>query len=144
MKTKKSVPFAVLAAAVLFLATPSDFPLNNRLRSTVPKQQKGRHPGSSNLGRLRAVDFSGGFLMLAATALLITGLEEAASHLDWRGATVLGPLVASVTLWAAFLANSWRVSAREGGEKSRRGQSVVEPVFPWRFCTSRVVVGLLL
>ncbi|KAK4248390.1 multidrug resistance protein 3 [Corynascus novoguineensis] len=139
-----NVPFAALAAAVLFLATPSDFPLNNRLRSTAPKQQQGRHPGSSNLARLRAVDFSGGFLMLAATALLITGLEEAASHLDWRGATVLGPLIASAALWAAFLANSWRVSTREGGEKSGRGQSVVEPVFPWRFCTSRVVVGLLL
>jgi hypothetical protein len=93
---------------------------------------------SRSLGlKLRAIDFSGGFLMLAAMALLITGLEEAASHLNWTGATVLGPLVASAVLWVAFLANSWRQGRKEGA-------SDVEPVFPWRFCTSRVVVGLLL
>ncbi|KAK4236506.1 multidrug resistance protein 3 [Achaetomium macrosporum] len=125
-----NVPFAVLAAAILFLATPSDFPYQGQAIIPPPKRTR------RSLGRkLRAIDFPGGFLMLAAMALLITGLEEAASRLDWTGATVLGPLVASAVLWVAFLANSWRQA---------RCESAVEPVFPWRFCTSRAVVGLLL
>ncbi|KAK3302903.1 major facilitator superfamily domain-containing protein [Chaetomium strumarium] len=124
-----NVPFAVVAAVILFLATPSDFPYQGQ--ATMSHRHRSRSLGL----KLRAIDFPGGFLMLAAMALLITGLEEAASHLYWTGATVLGPLVASALLWVAFLANSWRQGRNEGA---------VEPVFPWRFCTSRPVVGLLL
>jgi hypothetical protein len=66
--------------------------------------------------------------MLAAMALLVAGLEEAASHLNWSGGTVLGPLIASAVLWVAFLGNSRRASGRQ-----ERGDSAVELVFPWRF-----------
>lgn len=95
-------------------------------------------PERTIIVKLMSIDFLGALLMLAATALLIVGLEEAALQLNWTVATVLGPLCASVVVWVAFFANSWWVTGRQGSS------SIVEPVFPWRFCRSRVVVGLLL
>lgn len=127
-----SVPAGLVTTAILFLAVPSSFPNQGQI-----EQDCGQPHKRSFMLNLRTTDFLGSFLMLAAMALLITGLEEAASHLSWTGATVLGPLCASIILWLAFFANSRWVSAREG-------KSYVEPVFPWEFCRSRVMVGLLL
>lgn len=74
--------------------------------------------------------------MLSALALVITGLEQAASLLSWTTIETLGPLCASAIAWIAFLASQyWH---------ARRTRSLVEPVFPWRFCQDRVVMGLIL
>ncbi|KXX75422.1 Multidrug resistance protein 3 [Madurella mycetomatis] len=124
-----NVPASLVAAAILFLSVPRSFPNQG---------QSAPHPERAIGVKLRSIDFLGAFLMLAATALLISGLEEAALQLDWTTATVLGPLCASAVVWLAFFANSWWVTGRQGSS------SIVEPMFPWRFCRSRVVVGLLL
>ncbi|SPQ26213.1 ba547b17-0231-4f79-90ca-c1e314706002 [Thermothielavioides terrestris] len=127
-----NVPAALAAAAILLLAVPSGFPRHGQ-SMLFPTERR------SSLLKLRRIDFLGGFLMLAAMALQITGMEEAASRLDWSGATVLGPLIASAVVWAAFFANSWRATRRQD-----TGRSAVEPVLPWRFVMSRPVAGLLL
>ncbi|KAK4200774.1 multidrug resistance protein 3 [Triangularia verruculosa] len=121
-----NVPAGVLAAAILFLAVPSDFPYQGPGELV---QQKGKTIKWSS------IDFTGAFLMLAALALLITGLEEAASHLDWNQATVFGTLITSGLTWMAFFGYQWWIS---------RPGSGIESVFPWRFCQSRVIGGLLL
>jgi hypothetical protein len=66
-----SVPAALAAAAILLLAVPSGFPRHGQ-SMLFPTERR------SSLLKLRRIDFLGGFLMLAAMALQITGLEEAA------------------------------------------------------------------
>lgn len=72
--------------------------------------------------------------MLTALALIISGFEQAAVLLSWTSATAIVPICVSVVVWAAFFASQWYAS---------RPRSLVEPVFPWRFCQNREIVGLL-
>ncbi|KAI0147457.1 major facilitator superfamily domain-containing protein [Xylariaceae sp. FL1272] len=117
-----NVPVGAMCVLLIIIIVPHDFPY------------QGLHVEKKRFG-LPAVDFVGALLMTAALALLITGLEEAASLLTWNTATVIGPLVASVPVWAAFVTSQWW---------STKPSSRKEPVFPWRFCLDRVTMGLLL
>jgi MFS family permease len=117
-----NVPAASVIGLVLFVAIPNGFPYQGRLD---------RRPRSS----IRNFDFIGSFLTLAGVTLLITGLEEAASHLHWRTARVIGPLCGSGAAWLLFLASQWYAS---------RPSSVVQPVFPWRFTQDRAIIGLFI
>jgi hypothetical protein len=53
--------------------------------------------------RRHCIDYLGGFLLLAAMTMHITGFEEVASLHPWKLRTVLIPLVLSVPLWFAIL-----------------------------------------
>ncbi|KAI1807116.1 putative multidrug resistance protein fnx1 [Daldinia bambusicola] len=116
-----NVPSGVIAAAVVFFVVPKDYPYQGLLR---------RKPQL----KLRTLDFTGAFLMLAALALLISGLEQAASKLYWSSATVIAPICVSVVVWVAFFASQWYFT---------RPTSSIKPVFPWRFCQDREMMGLL-
>ncbi|KAI0544897.1 putative multidrug resistance protein fnx1 [Xylaria curta] len=119
-----NVPAGVLSAIVLYLTVPGDFP----------------HQGLNKAKKrpnLSEIDFLGVFLMTAALALTITGLEQAASTLTWTSAVTLGPLVASGPVWVAFLFSQWYSS------RGRPGSSI-QPVFPWRFTKNRVLMALFL
>ncbi|KAI1490504.1 major facilitator superfamily domain-containing protein [Biscogniauxia mediterranea] len=118
-----NIPTGIVSGSLLLFTVPADFPNQGRVE---PKKKL----------LMKQVDFVGAFLMLAAVALVITGLEQAASTLSWTTAEVLGPLSASAFAWIAFFAcQYWHESHPE---------SPVEAVFPWRFCKSRVVLGLIL
>ncbi|KAI0378118.1 putative multidrug resistance protein fnx1 [Hypomontagnella monticulosa] len=117
-----NVPAGVLLGCLLFLVVPGDFPYQGLDR---PKKQLS----------LRDIDVPGALLLLASMILLITGFEEAASILSWTSGTVLGPIIASIVTWIAFLASSWHAS---------RPGSFRESVFPWRLCTNRLIIGLFL
>ncbi|KAI1772029.1 major facilitator superfamily domain-containing protein [Hypoxylon cercidicola] len=117
-----NVPGAAVAAIIILIAVPSKFPY------------QGHHREPTQWRSLAAADLVGASLMMSALALTIVGFEEAAAKLSWTSPTFLGPICASVVVWAAFLASQWRVS---------RPGSVIEPVLPWRFCQSRLIIGLL-
>lgn len=74
--------------------------------------------------------------MLVALTLLITGFEEASNFMPWISAQVLAPILVSLLAWVAFLSYERAVTSR--------GNNRPEPVFPWRFCTSRVIMGILM
>ncbi|KAI2783795.1 putative multidrug resistance protein fnx1 [Daldinia loculata] len=116
-----NVPSGVIAAIVVFFVVPNDYPYQGLLR---------RKPQL----KFRTLDFTGAFLMLTALALLISGLEQAASLLYWASATVIVPICVSAVVWVAFFASQWYFT---------RPGSLVEPVFPWRFCQNREIMGLL-
>lgn len=117
-----SIPAGAFAAILLILTIPGDFPNQGREKAM---QVKG----------WRSIDFVGAFLVLATLALLIAGLEEAASSLSWVSAKTLAPICTSAIAFATFLVSQYRAS---------RPESRVEPVFPWRFFTDRVTMGLIL
>lgn len=84
---------------------------------------------------LRKLDFLGAGLLLTATLLLITALEEAGVRFAWRSPFVITLLIVSGLLWLAFLAWEFRTT---------RAEAIQEPVFPWRFVQSRIWIGMLL
>ncbi|KAI0844145.1 putative multidrug resistance protein fnx1 [Daldinia vernicosa] len=116
-----NVPSGVVAAIVVLFVVPNDYPYQGLLR---------RKPQL----KFRTLDFTGAFFMLTALALLISGLEQAASLLYWASATVIVPICVSAVVWVAFFASQWYFTLPG---------SSVEPVFPWRFCQNREMMGLL-
>ncbi|KAI1205341.1 putative multidrug resistance protein fnx1 [Annulohypoxylon truncatum] len=116
-----NVPSGAVAAIVVFFVVPNDYPYQGLRRQ---RQQT----------NFKAIDFTGTFLMLAALALLISGLEQAAILLYWTSATVIAPICVSVVVWLAFFGSQWYFS---------RPGSLTEPVFPWRFLENREIIGLL-
>lgn len=85
---------------------------------------------------LQNVDFIGAGLMLAALTLIITGFEEASNFSPWTSAKVLAPILISAPLWIAFLIYERSVTLKDNNKP--------EPVFPWRFCASRIIIGIML
>lgn len=105
------------------IAVPRDFPYQGKDKSQIP--QRG----------LATADFTGAVLMVSVLALLIVAFEQAATSLSWTTSTFIGTLCAAIVTLVAFLGSQWYAS---------RPGSVVEPVLPWRFCQSRLIMGLLL
>ncbi|EEA26380.1 hypothetical protein TMatcc_005354 [Talaromyces marneffei ATCC 18224] len=118
-----NVPLGVISGALLLFSVPGDFPNQGKIaRRERP--------------RLQNIDFVGTFLMLSAVALIVSGFDQAASRLSWTTAEALGPLCASaVACIAFFLSQYWH---------AKRHQSPIESVFPWRFCQSRVIMGIII
>ncbi|KAF2871199.1 major facilitator superfamily domain-containing protein [Massariosphaeria phaeospora] len=130
-----NVPGIVPALLLIYFCIPKGF----------PHQRLGKDEGLAgtaagvwkklNRENLKRVDFTGGFLLIAATLSLVAALEEAGGRFAWRSAYVIVLLCVSSVAWAAFVA--WeRWVTLQGGIK--------EPVFPWRFFTSRKWMGVLL
>ncbi|EED15702.1 efflux pump antibiotic resistance protein, putative [Talaromyces stipitatus ATCC 10500] len=118
-----NIPIGVLSGGLLLFTVPRDFPYQG---NNEPRQRP----------RLENVDFLGALLMLSAVALIVSGFEQAASLLSWRTAKALGPLCASAVAWIAFFASQyWH---------DNRLQNPIQPVFPWRFCQNRVILGLII
>lgn len=118
-----NIPIGVVAGGLLLFAVPGDFPYQGRFEER-------------KLPSLKNMDLLGALLMLATIVLVITGLEQAASSLTWTSAKTLGPLCASAVAVVAFLGSQYWHSSRLF--------SLTEPVFPWRFCRDRVIMGLIL
>lgn len=127
-----SVPAGAAAIAILAIAIPNNFPYHGLSQASHGSQSM-RQLFSKRL--FHRADFLGAFLLLAASILLVTALEEAGTHFEWRSAFTIVLLILSVFLWIAFLA--WE-------RKVTRAAGVREPVFPWRFIQSRICIGLIL
>lgn len=119
-----SVPVGVVAAALLYISVPSNFPYHGRPISP--------HPLKHSLSRL---DVSGAALLLGATVLLVTVLLEAGIEFAWKSGTAIGLIILSGILFVAFMWNE-KVMSNE-----KRTQ---EPVFPFRFLSNRPWMGTLL
>lgn len=117
---------------VLIITMPANFPYKSLPESVETSQ---RIWGGISKKSLNRVDFLGVALLLGASFLFVTPLEEAGIHFDWNSPFVITLLTFSGLLWIAFLAWEKRVTT---------ASSVREPVFPWRFMQSRVRVGLIL
>lgn len=121
--TTISVPLGVVSGILLLFSVPADFPNQGRMAT-----RERPHLGN--------IDLIGAFLMLAAVALIVSGFDEAASRLSWTTGEALAPLCASAGAWIAFFTSQyWH---------AKRPQSLVQPVSPWRFCQSRVIMGLIM
>ncbi|PYH88111.1 MFS general substrate transporter [Aspergillus ellipticus CBS 707.79] len=124
-----NVPPAVIAGIVLVIVLPNRFPHHN----TPPTSKLSILQGTKRV--LRRADILGSLLLLAATLLLVTALEEADEEYSWKSAFTIALLTISGILWIMFFLWERLVTLREG---------LVEPVFPWRFMKNRVWLAMLL
>ncbi|KAF2106036.1 putative efflux pump antibiotic resistance protein [Lophiotrema nucula] len=116
-----NAPAGVVGLLILLSCMPNSFPYHGH------STQKYVY----NFGKL---DVVGASSMLIGIALLITGFQGASNFAPWRSARVLVPLLVSLPAWIVFMGNERLVTLR--------GSDRPEPVFPWRFCKSRVVMGI--
>jgi hypothetical protein len=121
-----SVPVGVLTAISLCFTLP------RTLFNEPAAQQK--HPIFSK-HTLRRLDFLGATLMLGTLVLLATGLQQASLDYAWSSNKVLPLLVASAPFAIAFFTWQWYATQRRTNP---------EPVFPWRFCQSRIQLGMIM
>ena len=125
-----NVPAGLVTVVLLYFCIPTNFPHQGQQSYVAPSlRQKFSVPSLSRL------DFSGAFLLLGATLLLVTVLLEASSSFAWHSGTAISLLVVSAVLWVLFFVNERIVTS----DKWR-----AEPVFPWRFLFNRAWIGTLL
>ncbi|CAI9626582.1 unnamed protein product [Alternaria burnsii] len=121
-----NVPVGVLTAISLCFTLP------RTLFNEPAAQQK--HPIFSKQ-TLRRLDFLGATLMLGTLVLLATGLQQASLDYAWSSNKVLPLLVASAPFAIAFFTWQWYATQHRTNP---------EPVFPWRFCQSRIQLGMII
>jgi MFS family permease len=119
-----SVPVCCSAFIGLFVMFPAKLP-------NEPANAQGVGAWKPSAKRLDVVGF---MLLLGACILLSTSLQQAGQGYAWTSSYVLPMLITAPIFIVAFLAWEWRVTKRPSPE----------PVFPWRFCESRVRVGMIL
>lgn len=112
---------------MLWVAMPASFPYK-----VDPSNSKKR---SSNLASIRRLDLPGAFLILAASVLFVTAVQEGGTEYPWRSAVVLSTLCVSAVLWVMFF--WWQKHASM--EQNER-----DPVLPWYLLTDRFTMGFIL
>jgi MFS family permease len=127
-----NVPVAAPAIVVLFLCIPKGFPYHES--SDAHHVSVRKRFARTNVAR---VDLVGCVALLLATLGLVAAVEEAGLSFGWRSPFVVTLLVISGILWIGFLLWERRITTNGSGTSP-------EPVFPWRFATSRTWVGMLM
>ncbi|OTB15832.1 hypothetical protein K445DRAFT_300593 [Daldinia sp. EC12] len=122
-----NVPIGVIALAALAWLFPR--PLWN--------EPVAKEVNLGSLGRrlLKHLDIIGAILLLGACLLLATGLQQASLGYSFDSAFVLPLLVLSGVFGVAFFTWQWYITTR---------RTQPQPVFPWRFCQSRIRMGIIL
>jgi MFS family permease len=123
-----NVPAAVPIMLVILVCIPKNFPYHGN--PDVPRRTFKMLVSKQNIAR---VDFLGGALLLIATIALVAALEEAGLNFGWKSGFVIALLCVSAVLWAVFVFWERHVTLSPNAK---------EPVFPWRFFTSRIWLGM--
>lgn len=122
-----SIPAGLVALVLIQLSMPRDFPF---MGSPQHAQSK------FSMASLRKVDYTGTTLLLAASVLLVSALEEGGTEYSWRSACVLVLLFTSVLAWAAFFIRA----KLQSSQKNKDHQSVL----PWHLITNRFWASITL
>jgi hypothetical protein len=112
-----------VSIVTLFILLPKTFPGQHQ-----QVHKKGSFPS------MQRVDFLGAMFLLGACVLIVTAMQQAAEGYSFSSPVVLPLLVFSGILWIGTILWQWFINDRE----------LPEPVFPWRFVTNRVYMGMIL
>ncbi|KAF7879093.1 hypothetical protein EAF04_000293 [Stromatinia cepivora] len=124
-----NVPAAGLAAIVLMISFPGNFPYHNH-----PELKKRGALHNFTFRSLNKLDFEGAALLLAASIFLVTALQQVETGVKWGSPSIIVLLALSPVCFIMFLVWERFVTKREG---------IMEPVFPWRFVEDRVWMGMI-
>ncbi|KAK8134590.1 hypothetical protein PG984_006602, partial [Apiospora sp. TS-2023a] len=128
-----NVPVGVVGLALAVFGIPSGFP-HHEIKK--PATQPPTPEASKRRNRpLVKLDIPGCVLLFLATMSIVAAFQEAGSRFSWGSAYFITLLVVSVLLWLVLVVWERRVTIANVAR---------EPVLPWRFLTSRTMVGTLL
>ena len=85
--------------------------------------------------KFQRIDGIGTILLLISTLFLVAALEEAGIEFPWKSAFVIALLVISGLSVMCFALWERKITTMDTHQ---------EPIFPWRFAKSRVLMGMLL
>ncbi|KAH9905833.1 putative multidrug resistance protein fnx1 [Xylariomycetidae sp. FL2044] len=122
-----NVPVGAVGLALALASIPTSFPQSKeaaRLTGGVHRSQP-----------MARLDLPGCVLLFMATTSLVAAFQEGGSRFPWDSAYFIALLVGSVVLWIALVIWERYVTL---------ANDIREPVLPWRFLTSRAMVGTLL
>ncbi|MCJ1233481.1 hypothetical protein MMC14_001439 [Varicellaria rhodocarpa] len=122
-----NVPPGVIVLAMLSVAMPAGFPYQAKKSDGMFR--------SFSVAAARKVDFLGVFLLLAASILFVTAVQEGGTEYQWNSAVVLSLFCISMVLWILFFCWQKLASGR---------QNTHEPILPWRLLTDRLTMGFFL
>lgn len=122
-----NAPAGVFTIVLVLLALPSNFPH----LTSKPRCLKDMF----TIRETRRIDFLGAFMILAASILFVSALEEGGTAYTWHSPVTLTLLIVSLLLWVGFVL--WEMY--KGKRPSAR-----EPMLPWRVVTNRFTMGTLL
>lgn len=125
MLTLDSLPLGAIAILLLLVAMPYDY------GTAPPKPISALKP---NMTLFRKLDVLGAFLLLAASLLLVSVLNETYQEFSWSSGTAIGLLTLCGVLWVAFFSWEWVISSRPE----------FEPIFPKHFFLNRAWMGMLM
>ncbi|KAF3013530.1 hypothetical protein E8E14_009194 [Neopestalotiopsis sp. 37M] len=125
-----SLPAGAVAGSLILVILPSRFP-----HHCEPPLEKRYSISSLNARNLFKADPLGAFMLLSASILFVAALEEGGVHFEWNSAAIILFFILAGMLFICFIIWEWRAS---------REESMVEPMFPRRFLTNRVFMGVLL
>jgi predicted membrane channel-forming protein YqfA (hemolysin III family) len=98
----------------------------------LPKTHHSNRSSTVSLKAIRTIDYLGGFLLLAASTLLVFALQEAGSvAFAWDSAAIIVALTIAGVSWIGFFARLWWL---EFGQKAT---NPVRPIVPLRVLFSR-------
>ncbi|KAK7920463.1 MFS multidrug transporter-like protein [Apiospora marii] len=126
-----NVPVGVVGFVLAMIGIPTGFPHHhNKALATQPAKVSPRRKSA-----LTRLDIPGCVLLLLATMSIVSAFQEAGLRFPWGSAYFIALLVGSVGLWLVLVTWERRVTLTDATR---------EPVLPWRFLTSRSMVGTLL
>ncbi|KAF2106986.1 putative MFS multidrug transporter [Lophiotrema nucula] len=117
---------------VFFLNAPAGAVALILILITLPGRPRS---DESMLSKLKRVDYLGAFLVLSATVLFVTALEQGGTGYSWKSALVLSLLIISIFLGSGCLFWSWYI------EHASKPQ---EPMLAWSLLTDRFSAGIFL
>ncbi|CAG8953094.1 hypothetical protein HYFRA_00003289 [Hymenoscyphus fraxineus] len=122
------LPIQAISIFPTLLVLPSRFPLHCEPKVKTKPQL------SSILNFFKKIDALGTILLLGASALLVTVLEEGGVQLAWRSAVIITCAILSGILWLAFI--FWE-------RTSGRDDSSENAMFPRRFFGNQIFMANL-
>ena len=125
-----NLPVGVVALVLVLVAMPAGFPDSDAMASP-----KCFGLFEHKVSLRNRVDYPGFVMLLASCVLLIVAIEEAGISYAWRSALVITCLVIAGVLLVVFVGWQWYMDY----SKSQR-----EPIFPWDFFKTRVLMGIYL
>ncbi|KAJ5716723.1 MFS general substrate transporter [Penicillium malachiteum] len=124
-----NIPPGAIAVVSLMFTLPNGFPHHHKQREIIESFSQ------SFSQAFKRIDILGAFLLLAATLLLVVGLDEADEQFSWQSAFTIAVLTIAGVLWILFAIWERWVTMKAVN---------MEPVFPWRFFQNRVWISMLL
>lgn len=130
LSNNNSVPLGAAVIALLLAVMPDKYPYHGSQMASFTVERE------TIKQTLRKIDFIGALLLLTASFMLVTALLEVSANYPWSSPTIITLFTLAGIFWPLFFAWERYIGSKKNNK--------IEPLFPWRFMSSRIWAGMLL